>query len=103
MTKTVKDNLKEHLVPYSEKDVQKIREEKTQLVTAEEFKAVHRHMLEQTSDLEKKLATAVAALKEINEGFWNSATYGFIVDVPNEEPKNLHIYIKQVLAEIGGE
>ena len=37
------------------------------LVTAVEFKAVHRQMLEQTSALEKKLATAVEALKRITE------------------------------------
>ena len=67
MTEILKDNLKDYLAKYSEKDIQKIREEKMPLVTAAEFKAVHRQMLEQTSELEKKLATAVKALKRITE------------------------------------
>ncbi|MGI1837514.1 hypothetical protein ACRPK2_09300 [Lactococcus garvieae] len=65
MTEILKDNLKDYLAKYSEKDIQKIREEKIPLVTAAEFKAVHRQMLEQTSELEKKLATAVEALTHI--------------------------------------
>lgn len=65
MTKTAKDNLKDHLWPYSDEDIAIIREEKTQLVTAAEFKEVHRQMLEQTSELEKKLAIAVDALTHI--------------------------------------
>lgn len=65
MTEILKDNLKDYLAKYSEKDIQKIREEKMPLVTAAEFKAVHRQMLEQTSELEKKLATAVEALTHI--------------------------------------
>uniref|UniRef100_UPI00359C1046 hypothetical protein n=1 Tax=Lactococcus garvieae TaxID=1363 RepID=UPI00359C1046 len=67
MTEGSKDNLKDYLVNYSEQDIQKIREEKMPLVTAAEFKAVHRQMLEQASELEEKLATAVKALKRITE------------------------------------
>lgn len=65
MTEGVKDNLKDYLVKYSEKDIQKIREEKMQLVTAAEFKAMHRQMLEQSTELEEKLAIAVDALTHI--------------------------------------
>ena len=65
MTEILKDNLKDYLVNYSEKEIQKIREEKMPLVTAAEFKAVHRQMLEQASELEKKLAIAVDALTHI--------------------------------------
>lgn len=65
MTEGVKDNLKDYLVNYSEQDIQKIREEKMPLVTAAEFKAVHRQMLEQASELEEKLAIAVDALTHI--------------------------------------
>lgn len=65
MTEGVKDNLKDYLVNYSEQDIQKIREEKMPLVTAAEFKAVHRQMLEQNTELEEKLAIAVDALTHI--------------------------------------
>ncbi|MGI1836471.1 hypothetical protein ACRPK2_03870 [Lactococcus garvieae] len=65
MTEGVKDNLKDYLAKYSEKDIQKIREEKMQLVTAAEFKAMHRQMLEQSTELEEKLAIAVDALTHI--------------------------------------
>lgn len=63
MTEEVKDNLKDHLWPYSDEDIAIIREEKTQLVTAAEFAEVHMEKL----CLEKKLATAVEALKRITE------------------------------------
>lgn len=63
MTKTAKDNLKDHLWPYSDEDIAVIREEKKQLVTAAEFAEVHMEKL----CLEKKLATAVEALKRITE------------------------------------
>ncbi len=63
MIEGAKDNLKDHLWPYSDEDIAIIREEKTQLVTAAEFAEVHMEKL----CLEKKLATAVKALKRITE------------------------------------
>ena len=61
MTEGAKDNLKDHLWPYSDEDIAIIREEKTQLVTAAEFAEVHMEKL----CLEKKLAIAVDALTHI--------------------------------------
>lgn len=99
----LKDNLKDHLAPYKNEDIQKIREEKIQLVTAAEFKAVHRQMLEQTSDLEKKLATAVKALGDINDCTWHSKNRGIVVDTSDKGTVNLFDFTEKVLAEIGGE
>nr|WP_019291459.1 hypothetical protein [Lactococcus petauri] len=59
--------------------------------TAAEFKAVHKQMLEQTSELEKKLATAVKALENIKiaaKSLGDEAEYN---------------YASEALAEIGGE
>ncbi|QSR03766.1 hypothetical protein J0J33_08415 [Lactococcus sp. LG1267] len=94
--------LKEHLEPYSDKDIVKIHEEKMQLVTATEFKAVHRQMLEQTSDLEKKLATAVKALEDINDCTWHSKNRGLVVDTSDNGTVNLFDFTEKALAEIGG-
>lgn len=85
--------LKEHLAPYKDEDIRKIHEEKMQLVTAAEFKAVHRQMLEQTIELEKKLATAVEALKEVER-----SKYG----MQFRRDRNPAI-AKQALTEIGAE
>lgn len=94
MTKTAKDNLKDHLWPYSDKDIAIIREEKKQLVTATEFAEVHMEKL----CIEKKLATAVEALKRITE-------------IPEQEEyfdceeciSMMEEAAKQSLAKIGGE
>lgn len=94
--------LKEHLAPYKDKDIRKIHEEKMQLVTAAEFKAVHRQMLEQTSNLEKKLATAVKALEDINDCTWHSKNRGIVVDTSDKGTVNLFDFTEKALAEIGG-
>lgn len=87
--------LKDHLTPYKDEDIQKIHEEKMQLVTAAEFKAVHRHMLEQTSELEKKLSTAVEALKKSRERL------GDFQEPWNDREKEVDSFLDQALAEIG--
>lgn len=95
MTKTAKDNLKDHLWPYSDEDIAIIREEKTQLVTATEFAEVHMEKL----CLEKKLATAVEALGDLvsaQEQLWTSINGRGLVDKAMD-------HAKQALAEIGGE
>lgn len=89
--------LKEHLAPYKDEDIRKIHEEKMQLVTAIEFKAVHRQMLEQTSDLEKKLATVVGALKKSRERL------GDFQEPWNDREKEVDLILSDALAEIGGE
>lgn len=90
MTKTVKDNLKDHLWPYSDEDIAIIREEKTQLVTAAEFAEVHMEKL----CIEKKLATAVEALDFASKDFVR-------VNGVKEETK-ISKKAKQALAEIEG-
>lgn len=90
--------LKEHLAPYKDEEIRKIHEEKMQLVTATEFKAVHRQMLEQTSDLEKKLATVVGALKKVG----NLSECKHSDDWSDNLDAALEI-CSNALAEIGGE
>lgn len=46
MSEILKDNLKDYLTAYSDEEIEKIRESKTQLVTVQEFQSVHRSMLE---------------------------------------------------------
>ncbi|MEY8515284.1 hypothetical protein [Lactococcus taiwanensis] len=58
MTKTVKelqqigstDKLENHLLPYGKEMIQKIRDEKMQLVTAEEFVKLHQEKLAAVRD-----------------------------------------------------
>ena len=101
MTEGVKDNLKDYLVNYSEKDIQKIREEKMPLVTAAEFKAVHRQMLEQSTELEEKLAIAVGALTHIkfNGLFKKAGPHGDYAPYDVATQREL---AEKSLAEIGG-
>lgn len=99
MTKTAKDNLKDHLWPYSDEDIAIIREEKKQLVTATEFAEVHMEKL----CIEKKLATAVEALKDIDYGTWFSKDRGFVVDKLHGGTVNLFQLVQKALAEIGGQ
>lgn len=95
--------LKEHLAPYKDEDIRKIHEEKMQLVTAAEFKAVHRQMLEQTSELEKKLATAVEALKDINDCTWHSKDRGLVVDTSDKGTVNLFDFTEKVISKLEAE
>ncbi|WP_307984090.1 hypothetical protein [uncultured Lactococcus sp.] len=79
--------LKDYLVNYSEKDIQKIREEKMPLVTAAEFKAVHRQMLEQSTKLEEKLSFAVESLHFIEQGRFDAAEFArkVLAEIEREE------------------
>ncbi|WP_285004759.1 hypothetical protein [Lactococcus garvieae] len=90
MTEILKDNLKDYLVNYSEKDIQKIREEKMPLVTAAEFKAVHRQMLEQASELEEKLSFAVESLHFIEQGRFDAAEFArkVLAEIEKEDEKD---------------
>lgn len=65
MSEIVKDNLKDHLAPYKDEEIQKIREEKIQLVTVPEFQSVHRLFLEEQGKLEKTVAALRSAYDEI--------------------------------------
>ena len=96
--------LKDHLAPYRDEDIRKIHEEKMQLVTAAEFKAVHRQMLEQTSELEKKLAVAVETLKKVHEvkrRLEYTSDFGIGFQPPTNALAFIHLEVEQALAEIG--
>lgn len=65
MSEVVKDKLEDYLAPYSKGEVQKIRENKMQLVTASEFQSVHRSLLEEQGKLEKVAEALRNACDEI--------------------------------------
>lgn len=54
-------------------------------------------------NLEKKLATAVEALEDINNGTWHSKNRGLVVDTSDKGTISLFDFTEKVLAEIGGE
>lgn len=63
------DKLEDHLLPYSKEMVQKIRYEKMQLVTADEFVKLHKESLtaiRENEKLQEQLNTAKKALTEID-------------------------------------
>lgn len=62
------DNLEDHLLPYSKEMVQKIRDEKMQLVTADEFVKLHKESLtaiRENDELQEQLNTAKYFFKNI--------------------------------------
>lgn len=62
------EKLQEHLLPYKKETVQKIIDEKMQLVTADEFLKLHKESLtaiRENDKLQEQLNTAKKALKEI--------------------------------------
>lgn len=64
------EKLQEHLLPYSKEMVQKIRDEKMQLVTTDEFVKIHKESLtaiRENDKLQEQLNTAKKALTEICE------------------------------------
>ena len=64
------EKLQEHLLPYKKETVQKIIDEKMQLVTADEFVKLHKESLtaiRENDKLQEQLNTAKKALTEIAE------------------------------------
>lgn len=64
------EKLQEHLLPYEKETVQKIIDEKMQLVTADEFLKLHKESLtaiRENDKLQEQLNTAKKALTEIEE------------------------------------
>ena len=64
------EKLQEHLLPYKKETVQKIIDEKMQLVTADEFLKLHKESLtaiRENDKLQEQLNTAKKALTEIAE------------------------------------
>ena len=64
------EKLQEHLLPYKKETVQKIIDEKMQLVTADEFLKLHKESLtaiRENDKLQEQLNTAKKALKSIKQ------------------------------------
>ena len=64
------EKLQEHLLPYKKETVQKIIDEKMQLVTADEFLKLHKEYLtaiRENDKLQEQLNTAKKALTEISK------------------------------------
>ncbi|WP_342993365.1 hypothetical protein [Lactococcus lactis] len=88
------EKLQEHLLPYKKETVQKIIDEKMQLVTADEFLKLHKESLtaiRENDKLQEQLNTAKKALTEIAYGEYNTFK---LSAVP---------IAKQALAAIGGD
>ncbi len=79
--------LKDYLTKYNDEEIVKIWQEKMPLVTAAEFKAVHRQMLEQSTELEKKLSFAVESLHFIEQGRFDTAEFArkVLAEIEREE------------------
>lgn len=107
------DNLEDHLLPYSKEMIQKIRDEKMQLVTVDEFVKLQKESLtaiRENDKLKEQLDTAKKALTEIAEiidydihecdyGCDNSCELNGSLDMYSVE--NVQSAIESALAEIG--
>ena len=108
------EKLQEHLLPYKKETVQKIIDEKMQLVTAEEFVKLHQESLTAVRDndkLQEQLNTAKKALTEISEIIdydIHECDYGCDNDCELDGSLNMYSIenvqsiIDSALAEIGG-
>lgn len=91
------EKLQEHLLPYKKETVQKIIDEKMQLVTADEFLKLHKESLtaiRENDKLQEQLNTAKKALEYIINS--NDTAFGFV-------NSNLRRYVEDALAAIGGD
>lgn len=91
------DNLEDHLLPYSKEMIQKIRDEKMQLVTVDEFVKLQKESLtaiRENDKLKEQLDTAKKALEYIINS--NDTAFGFV-------NSNLRRYVEDALAAIGGD
>ena len=109
------EKLQEHLLPYKKEMVQKIIDEKMQLVTADEFVKLQKESLtaiRENDKLKEQLDTAKKALIEITEiinydihecdyGCDNSCELNGSLDMYSVE--NVQSAIESALAEIGGD
>ena len=109
------EKLQEHLLPYKKETVQKIIDEKMQLVTADEFLKLHKESLtaiRENDKLQEQLNTAKKALTEIAEILNNKIhKCDYSCDNFCEFDGSLNMYsvenvqsvIDSSLAEIGGD
>ncbi len=96
------EKLQEHLLPYSKEMVQKIRDEKMQLVTADEFVKLHKESLtaiRENDKLQEQLNTAKKALTEIS----SSRDYFSSGEIPKFLPTEDAQIAIDALAAIGGD
>lgn len=107
------EKIQEHLLPYEKETVQKIIDEKMQLVTADEFLKLHKESLtaiRENDKLQEQLNTAKKALTEIaeiiddnihecNYGCDNSCELNGSLDMYSVE--NVQSVIDSALAAIG--
>ena len=109
------EKLQEHLLPYKKEMVQKIIDEKMQLVTADEFLKLHKESLtavRENNKLQEQLNTAKKALTEIAE-ILNDKIHKCDYSCDNfcefdgslnmHSVENVQSVIDSSLAEIGGD
>lgn len=89
MTERAKDNLKDYLAPYSKEEIQKIRENKMQLVTVPEFQSVHRPLLEEQGKLNKATEALRKACDEIKSLNGSDITLGELEQIIMENQLGL--------------
>ena len=97
------ENLQEHLLPYKKEMVQKIIDEKMQLVTADEFLKLHKESLtaiRENDKLQEQLNTAKKALTEISSTRQEVWRGGTLVGLESTEDAKIAF---DALAAIGGD
>ena len=97
------EKLQEHLLPYSKEMVQKIRDEKIQLVTVDEFLKLHKESLtaiRENDKLQEQLNTAKKALTEISSTRQEVWRGGTLVGLEATEDAKIAF---DALAAIGGD
>lgn len=95
------EKLQEHLLPYKKETVQKIIDEKMQLVTADEFLKIHKESLtaiRENDKLQEQLDTTKKALTEIYNQPEDDGTISI-----DEYPSQIRYYARTALAAIGGD
>ncbi|MGM7414758.1 hypothetical protein [Lactococcus lactis] len=97
------EKLQEHLLPYKKETVQKIIDEKMQLVTADEFLKLHKESLtaiRENDKLQEQLNTAKKALTEIASSRQEIYRGGTSVGLELTEDAKIAF---EALAAIGGD
>ena len=96
------EKLQEHLLPYKKEMVQKIIDEKIQLVTADEFVKLHKESLtaiRENDKLQEQLNTAKKALKSIKQRTERDELETYYV----ERNHDIHKDAIDALSAIGGD
>ena len=97
------EKLQEHLLPYKKEMVQKIIDEKMQLVTSDEFLKIHKESLtaiRENDKLQEQLNTAKKALTEISSTRQEVWRGGTLVGLEATEDAKIAF---EALAAIGGD